>query len=230
MSIRYKLPLLVLAAFLINILLLYGYYNLFLSREISLYSGRMQEELQLETDRIIKDMGNSHDFSQELQNIAQAQKLIVQVTDDSGLEVFRAGSAEGVNMKINAAGLFRHDGRLYLLKVAKPVSLNRISSYYVVWNLFIAEILIICLILILIAFIIYFIYVKPIVGLQKTMESYKKGIHPGYVMRRDEIGLLQNRFVKLTETIEKKKQKQNLIIASISHDIKTPLTEVHPEC
>jgi signal transduction histidine kinase len=62
--------------------------------------------------------------------------------------------------------------------------------------------------------------------LQKSMESYKDGIHPQNVIRKDEIGLLQNRFVMLTDAIEKEKQKQHLIIASISHDIKTPLTSV----
>ena len=113
-----------------------------------------------------------------------------------------------------------------VVEVTQPVSLKNISSYYVVWNLFIAEIFIICFILLFIAAIFYFNYVKPIIALQKSMERYKKGIHPQDVARKDEIGLLQNRFVKLTEAIEKEKQKQNLIIASISHDVKTPLTSV----
>jgi signal transduction histidine kinase len=58
------------------------------------------------------------------------------------------------------------------------------------------------------------------------MERYKDGIRPKGIKRKDEIGMLQNRFVGLTEAIEKEKQKQHLIIASISHDIKTPLTSV----
>ena len=38
--------------------------------------------------------------------------------------------------------------------------------------------------------------------------------------------LLQNDFVDLVETLETEKKKQNRIIASISHDIKTPLTSI----
>ncbi|MEA4845832.1 MAG: HAMP domain-containing sensor histidine kinase [Clostridiaceae bacterium] len=226
MSIRFKLPLLVFIAFLINILLLGGYYNFFLSKEISQYNSSMHEQLQIETDRISKEIDNSQDFSQTLQNISQTKNLILQVIDESGLTVFHAGNDEGVNVEIKASSLFHHDDEIYLLKVTQPSSLKNISSYHLVWNLFIAEIFIICFILLLIAAIIYFYYVKPIVALQKTMENYKYGIHPQYIARIDEIGLLQNRFVKLTEAIEKEKQKQNLIIASISHDIKTPLTSV----
>lgn len=226
MSIRVKLPLLVFIAFLINILLLYGYYNFYLSGEISNYNSRMQEQLRVETDRILKEIDNKQDFSQLLQNTSRTEKLIIQVIDESGLKVFHAGKDEGVNIEINASGLFHNDNKVYLLKITRPVSLKTISSYYVVWNLFIAEIFIICIILILIAVIIYFYYVKPIVTLQKSMENYKEVIHPQNITRKDEIGLLQNRFIKLTEAIEKEKQKQNLIIASISHDIKTPLTSV----
>lgn len=226
MSVKIKLPLLVLIAFLINILLLYGYYNFYLSQEISQYNIRMQEQLQTEADRISKEIDNRQDFSQVLRNISQTEKLIIQVIDESGLVVFHVGNDTGVNMEINASSLFHYNNDVYLLKVTQPVSLKNISSYYVVWNLFIAEIFIICFILLLITVIIYFNYVKPIVALQKSMESYKDGIRPQNVMRKDEIGLLQNRFVKLTEAIEKEKQKQHLIIASISHDIKTPLTSV----
>lgn len=226
MSIKIKLPLLVLSAFLINILLLYGYYNFFLSREISQYNRDMQVQLQSEADQISKEIANKTSFSQVLQNISQAKKLIIQVTDESGLTVFHAGDATGVNMEINASSLFHNNNAVYLLRVTQPLNLKKVSSYYVVWNLFMTEIFIICFILLLITLIIYVNYVKPIVSLQKSMENYHAGIHPQNVMRKDEIGLLQNRFVKLTEAIEKEKQKQHLIIASISHDIKTPLTSV----
>ena len=226
MSIRFKLPLLVLAAFLINILLLYGYYNFYLSREIAGYNSSMREQLQTETDRIIKKIESSQDFSQALQIISQTENLNIQVVDESGRTVFHGGKDGGVSIEINSSGIFHHDNKVYLLKVTQPVSLKKISSYYVVWNLFIAEIFIICFILLFIAAIFYFNYVKPIIALQKSMERYKEGIHPQNVARKDEIGLLQNRFVRLTEAIEKEKQKQNLIIASISHDIKTPLTSV----
>lgn len=41
-----------------------------------------------------------------------------------------------------------------------------------------------------------------------------------------EIDLIQNEFVNLVDALEEEKKEQNRIIASISHDIKTPLTSI----
>ena len=46
------------------------------------------------------------------------------------------------------------------------------------------------------------------------------------VYKRQEIGWLKNNFVELTEKLDEEKKNQNRIIASISHDIKTPLTSI----
>ncbi len=226
MSIKFKLPFLVLIAFLVNILLLYGCYNIFLSKEISRYNSSVQEQLQTEANRISKEIENMRDFPQALKNISEAKNLIIRVSDESGSTVFHAGNESGVNLETNASSLFHLDNNVYLLKIIQPMSLENISSYDVAWSVFEAEVLIICFILLLVTVVIYFYYVKPIISLQKNMERYKEGIRPRSIVREDEIGLLNNRFVELTEAIEKEKQKQDLIIASISHDIKTPLTSV----
>lgn len=226
MSIKVKLPFLVLIAFIINILILYMYYNFSLSKEISLYNSSIQEQLQIETNQISKEIENMNDFSQVLQTISQTKNRIIQVSDESGLTVFHTGDETGVNAVNSAASLFHLDNQVYLLKVTQPLSLKNLSAYDIAWSLFSAEVTIICFILLFVAAIIYIYYVKPIVSLEKNMEHYKDGIRPQSISRKDEIGLLQNRFVELTEAIEKEKQKQHLIIASISHDIKTPLTSV----
>ncbi|MHB8061541.1 MAG: HAMP domain-containing sensor histidine kinase [Ruminiclostridium sp.] len=226
MSIKVKLPFLVLFAFIINILLLYGYYNFSLSKEISRYNSGMQEQLQIETNQISKEIEDRNDFSQVLQDISQTKNRIIRVSDESGLTVFHAGNEKGVNLETSASSLFRFKDHVYLLKVTQPMSLKNISSYDMVWSLFNAEVTIICFILLFVIVIIYFYYVKPIVSLQKNMEHFKDGIRPQSISRKDEIGLLQNRFVELMDAIEKEKQKQHMIIASISHDIKTPLTSV----
>ena len=69
-------------------------------------------------------------------------------------------------------------------------------------------------------------YLNPIVSIQESMKNYKKEIKPKRSTQKDEFGYLQNIFVDITQNLEKEKQKQNTMIASISHDIKTPLTSV----
>ena len=226
MSIRFKLTLLVLFAFVVNILLVYGYYNLFLSREISNYNASVQEQLQAETDNITREITDRADFAEILHSVSKEKGLIIQLSDEEGTEILYAGEDRGISVESGAASLVHLDGGVYLLKVTKPMPLRYISTYRMGTDIFIAEIVIIFVILLMAAVPIYLDYVKPIVALQRNMERYKEGIRPKSVLRKDEIGLLQNRFVTLTDAIEKEKQKQNLIIASISHDIKTPLTSI----
>lgn len=226
MSIKFKLQLLVLSAFIINILLVYGYYNLFLSREISSFNKSVQEQLQSETTRVSKEIENRSDFKELLQNISQEKDLVIRVSDESGLTVFQTGKETGVDVVNNASSLFHCNDRIYLLNITKPMPVKNISSYALAWDIFLAEALIILIILLFTAIPVYLDYAKPIVSLQKNMRHYREGIRPKSVTRKDEIGLLQNQFVMLTEEIEKEKQKQHLIIASISHDIKTPLTSI----
>lgn len=77
------------------------------------------------------------------------------------------------------------------------------------------------------AILIFFVVIAPIVRLRKAMqEYYRSGKAPERTVRADEIGRLQNTFADLTAAAERKDQAERRLIASISHDIKTPLTSV----
>lgn len=77
------------------------------------------------------------------------------------------------------------------------------------------------------AVLFFFLVIAPIIRLRKTMqEYYQSGKTPERTVRSDEIGRLQNTFVDLTAMAERKEQAERRLIASISHDIKTPLTSV----
>ncbi len=68
---------------------------------------------------------------------------------------------------------------------------------------------------------------KPIKDLSSDMERYKNDEKPtDSEYDEGEIGDLQRKFLLLSQQLDAEKQKQNRIIASISHNIKTPLTSV----
>lgn len=78
-----------------------------------------------------------------------------------------------------------------------------------------------------VAVIMYLVLVAPIVRLRKTMRCYsEKGERPERSERQDEVGKLQNAFADLAGVLECKEKAEHQLIASISHDIKTPLTSV----
>ncbi len=71
-----------------------------------------------------------------------------------------------------------------------------------------------------------FIITKPLKKLIDNIKSYRSGYKFNRVDRNDEIGELYNSFAGMTNQLDEEKSAQNRIIASISHDIKTPLTSV----
>lgn len=77
------------------------------------------------------------------------------------------------------------------------------------------------------ALLLFLLVIAPIVRLRKSMrEYYASGKLPERTVRSDEIGRLQNTFAELAAVAAQKEQAQRRLIASISHDIKTPLTSV----
>lgn len=83
------------------------------------------------------------------------------------------------------------------------------------------------LVLAVAAILLFLLVIAPIIRLRKMMrEYYVSGKTPERTVRSDEIGRLQNTFANLTAMNEQKEQAERRLIASISHDIKTPLTSV----
>ena len=84
--------------------------------------------------------------------------------------------------------------------------------------------------LIIILVVVYFFsnkaIVNPISKLIEDMKNYKYGRKPTKNKLNSDIDVIQNEFVTLTESLDKNNEEKNRIIASISHDIKTPLTSI----
>lgn len=87
------------------------------------------------------------------------------------------------------------------------------------------------IIIFLVLYVIIFItarniIIKPTTEITNDIKNYKFGKKIERRKINGELGLIQNEFVNLTERLEEEKKEQNRIIASISHDIKTPLTSI----
>jgi len=97
------------------------------------------------------------------------------------------------------------------------------ASKYAAWGILIFNLLVLAAA----AVLLFLLVIAPIIRLRKTMrEYYVSGKAPERTVRSDEIGRLQNTFADLTAVSEQREQAERRLIASISHDIKTPLTSV----
>lgn len=95
----------------------------------------------------------------------------------------------------------------------------------------ILELLVLQSILLTICMLLVFLFardkiIKPVNKIIEAIRNYKFGKKPEAVPLENEFALIQNEFVALVDSLEEEKQEQNRIIASISHDIKTPLTSI----
>lgn len=68
--------------------------------------------------------------------------------------------------------------------------------------------------------------IDPIETITKDINGYKFGKRPYKRKMPKNMQQIQNSFVDMVDSLELEKENQNQIIASISHDIKTPLTSV----
>ncbi len=95
----------------------------------------------------------------------------------------------------------------------------------------ILELVFIQIIVVTIILFITFIYtrqivLKPINTLIDDIRNYKFGKKPKKRPLNTEFDLIANEFADLTDRLDEEKAEQTRIIASISHDIKTPLTSI----
>jgi signal transduction histidine kinase len=111
--------------------------------------------------------------------------------------------------------------------VQKKIDLVNLRANSLISNILYFECVVQFVMFLAVGSVIHFRYVKTLLKLDTKMKRYKNGDILRFDVRsKDEIAQLQASFQQLTQNLYEEKQTQNRIIASISHDIKTPLTSV----
>lgn len=226
MRLRNQILLIVLATLFLTVGLLIGYYNLFLSSSTAKEFEQLQSSLDMQCASYANHLPLEADFSRYLQQQADATGYQFHLSDLQGRTLYRTEDQNEPAISINATSPLQTDGQTLLLRVTQFISIKSAASIPAVRRLFTAGVLLFLFVLPVLYLILHLRYVRPIVRMQGDVQAYKAGVQPRRTLRKDEIGQLQNAFVQLTHDLETEKSKQNQIIASISHDIKTPLTSV----
>ena len=202
-----------------NILLLFLWFNLKLSPLTSKID-ELKEELDT---REMESYYNSLDELDLLLNNASSKYNIIYFVENDKEEVI-LGNIDKVNIDfVLFTKMVSVDNEYYLIKIYPNNSLNYTKIFI---EIFIFEIVVFTFI-----FILFYLFTEktifhPIDKIIDDIRNYKFGKKPVKKEINNEFGLIQNEFVKLTENLEKEKKEQTRIIASISHDIKTPLTSI----
>jgi len=178
----------------------------------------LKEEI---TTKEIKNIYFSYDeLIWDINRVTKKYDVVFLIEDIHGRQLNKAPKETDFNL---VTDMVKVGDQAYLLKV---YSNKGIGVYKLVMQLVLFQIIIMVIVLLL-----FFEYtrnniIKPIYKLISDIRNYKFGNKP---LRRNvetEFDLINNEFVLLTDKLEKEKEEQNRIIASISHDIKTPLTSI----
>lgn len=217
----------ILIIFFINAFLVFAYYRFYLIKKIN--SNIFETSLRYEKDinSFIKKIENSNSDSIKTicEEITKKYNSILIVKNELNETIC---SNEKNNEKrplyISTRVIEIKEGH-YILTYYDNTDTS-VSGYQIIQNFLIFE-LTLSVIVIIIAFILTsFNIIKPVSEIFNDFKNYKIGIKPKKRKVKTQIDEIQNNLIELIEKIEEEKLKQNSIIASISHDIKTPLTSI----
>lgn len=228
MSIRSKLTITILSVFISNTLLMVGCYKFILYPELSKEIEIKQNTLYEYLIDISKEINNSDNdnIKKVLENLNLDENMILVLEDRNGNTLYESDKKLTGELNVTSSKIVSVNNTSYLITIIEYLKIDNVKDIPVVEDLLKIETIIIGVLLLCLTSVIYINIVKPILNIQKDMDNYKVGIKPTKTSRRDEIGMLKNNFVKLTRKLDKEKDMKNKIIASISHDIKTPLTSI----
>ena len=229
MSIKKKLWLTIISSFIINSVIILGYYKYNLHEkivhEINIRQEIIDKDAQYLSDEIEKKQ-SLDDIDKIIDNLKKKESINIKIENINKDLVYEYTTQVNYYLNITSVDLAQINDEIYMITITFPLKIDELSKIPIVKDILKLEVIIITIILSLLTIIIYQNIIKPIIYLQKDIENYKFGIKPIKSNRCDEIGWLKNNFFELTEKLDKEKQNQNRIIASISHDIKTPLTSI----
>lgn len=221
-NMKYTAIRIIAVVFLANVILITLYCNYFLNKSISSGINKTKKEVNnnlITITKILKDETKLNKAS--LKNISKKYNVEITLKDNNQNIIFT--NIKDHNFDYITQEMLTVGNKTYLLVISKQLD---ISVSGIIKKLLLIELLIILLISSVIIYIVNKRLLRPIVYLRYDMSTYKNGIIPKKRKKKEDLYGIHEHFVNLTHALEEEKEKHNRVIASISHDIKTPLTAI----
>ncbi len=215
----------VLSLVLFNIFLIVGYYTLRLNHTVQEYHQEVKTELNKELNIISKKINTEKDIDKYLTDYAKKNNIKIEISNEENniIKTYSYKETKKTGNNIVVSKIVKSNNQIYLLTIS---SKKNIIGANIVLDFFIFEIFIIAILVLTGVSGANKKILSPLSELSKDLSNYKLGIIPKRRRIHSGIDIIQNDFVNLVTELEEEKAKQNRIIASISHDIKTPLTSI----
>ncbi len=243
MSIRKRITLMFAIVCVVNFVGFFFFSMLVLPSGVNARVGVMKETVNKTVQDVISQLQRSDDFYESVDDTKIANNILIYIEDLDGNIVYSfpdSSSADkidnGSNLYVTTAEKFlstnSNGQQIYFIKAG--ISMNEKFSFSEIpafMNLYLGQILTFEAIVFTISMVIVLINIRksiilPLEKLANSIRGYNRNAFTQVHDEKNEIKSLNMDFVALTEALNEEQQTQTRIIASVSHDIKTPLTSI----
>ncbi len=243
MSIRKRISVLFAVVFIINFVGILFFSLLILPSGVNHQVSNMKQQVNNTVESIIEQLQYSDDFYTSVDESSIAEGMIIYIEDiDNNIvysypdELAQEKIERDSSLYVTASEKFlstnSNGQQIYFIKAAvatnSKFSLENMPSFM---STYLTQILTFEFVVFTISMIIIVISIRrtillPLSKLADSIRGYNKNVHIAETDEKNELQSLTNDFDALTGAMTEEQKKQTRIIASVSHDIKTPLTSI----
>ena len=158
--------------------------------------------------------------------VEQYEEVIIVIENSENDVVTRSEGRTWTALDVKVQTPFEYKGNAYLIKSSVYLLRDYITDVRELVKFVFIEFLIGISALSVLVLLIYTIMLRPYRLIYHAIEEYDKTGQLKKIPIRGYAGQVYRRFVSVTENLTRQQDNQRRIIASISHDIKTPLTSI----
>ena len=223
MSQNRKLNFLLIVVMIITTFSFAFSYNAAVSRAVTEAASNDFKILQEKNMDIVGVLKSKKDISEWAEVIEQYEETIYIFDKDSNV-IFRKGNSTALDVKVRTS--FEYKGETYLLRSSVYLLRDYVGDSRGVIRFISVELLIGITALFIFICIIYNAMLKPFRVVYRAIEEYDRSGKLLDIRPKGYAGKVYKRFASMAKNLDGQQMDQRRIIASISHDIKTPLTSI----
>lgn len=198
---------------------------MYLNKQINTSHTKSKETLNTKINEIKETIPTIDNIGDYLKEYAKKNKVTIEIENEKNeiIKTYSYNENKKIKSNISISEIFEYNDNYYLITITKRQDL---VGGKIVLSFFIFDFIILTILGLAAISGANQKILSPVTSLSKDVNNYKLGILPKKRKIRTGVDFIQNDFVELVDKLEEEKNKQSTIIASISHDIKTPLTSI----
>jgi signal transduction histidine kinase len=235
-SLKYKLPFFILLAFFLFILLLILYYRLFLMENLGKDFDVFKDHLYQISEEIAAKINDYYPDQQKitgyLEEVSARKNAKITVYDVDGNKITGADHWKGYGLSLELKNFTVVGPKvIYVVELVYPFSIENLGELNSFKKIRDAALVLLALLIILLMVYLHFSLVRPLTLLNRGLAAidYRNtgfAIPARMDKKRDELGDLARKFEAMQQRLAASYRQQTEMVASISHDLKTPLTSI----